>query len=112
MTIEQNGFFYNVSGNDALILNKHFGYKLYGTDTPRTGFPVSKSKKIFRKLDKLGIDYDVFDKNKDIVSVKRFAKNRYENVTAADGSNKKVKRTGLPSGRKTPANKTIIKRGK
>ena len=36
MIIKQGGCYYNVSGNDALILNKYLGYKLYGINQYRT----------------------------------------------------------------------------
>jgi hypothetical protein len=46
LEIKQGGYYYNVSGNDALILNKYLGYKLYGIKQFRTGFPVVGEKTV------------------------------------------------------------------
>ena len=62
LIIRQGGYYYNVSGNDALILNKYLGYKLYGVKKFRTGFPVSAEKTVLKKLDTLEMNYDLIDK--------------------------------------------------
>lgn len=80
LIIKQGGFFYNVSGNDALILNKHFGYKLYGDDTVKTGFPVSGSETVFAKIDLLSINYDVYNSSGTRVRSQRYDSNKYEVV--------------------------------
>lgn len=80
MFIKQGGFYYNVSGNDALLLHKHLGYKLYGVQEPRTGFPVSRGDTVLKKLDALSIDYDLLDQAGEIIVSKRFEKNLYEIV--------------------------------
>ena len=78
ITIKQGGFYYNVSGNDALILNKHLGYKLFGVKAPRTGFPVSGEATVLKKLDKLSINYDLLNQAGEMLISKRFENNRYE----------------------------------
>ena len=78
MVIKQGGYYYNVSGNDALILNKYLGYKLYGIKQFRTGFPVAGEKTVLKKIDTLGMDYDLLDQNGGVIISKRFENNRYE----------------------------------
>ena len=78
LNIKQGGFYYNVSGNDALIFHKYLGYKLYGVKKPRTGFPVSGQETVLKKLDKLSIDYDLLNQSGNIVVSKRFERNCYE----------------------------------
>ena len=80
MHIKQGGFYYSVSGNDALLLHKHLGYKLYGVDTPRTGFPVKGKETVLEKLEALSIDYDLINQGGKIVASRRFAENLYEIV--------------------------------
>lgn len=76
--IRKEGFFYSVSGNDALLLNKYFGYKLYGQDIIKTGFPVKGGDAIFSQIDKLSINYEVYKSNGIPVISKRFDDNNYE----------------------------------
>lgn len=78
MYIKQGGLYYNVSGNDALILHKHLGYKLYGVNVPRTGFPVRARESVLKRLDILSIDYDLINQAGDVILSKRFDENRYE----------------------------------
>ena len=78
LIIRQGGYYYNVSGNDALILNKYLGYKLYGVKKFRTGFPVSAEKTVLKKLDTLEMNYDLIDKTEKVLVSKRFEQNRYE----------------------------------
>lgn len=76
--IKQGGFYYNVSGNDALIFNKHFKYKLYGAKIPRSGFPVIGLAKVRTRLNALEMNYDVLDSKGNVVASMRFENNRYE----------------------------------
>ena len=78
LEIKQGGCYYNVSGNDALILNKYLGYKLYGINQYRTGFPVIGEKTVLKKIDTLGMDYDLIDQKGNVLVSKRFEDNRYE----------------------------------
>ena len=78
ITIRQAGFYYNISGNDAFILHKHFGYKLYGATAPRTGFPVNGADTVLKKLNELSINYDVYNKEGELVVSQRFDNNAYE----------------------------------
>ena len=48
-------FFYGVYGNDALIFNKYFGYKLYKQKQFATGFPVKNLDIVLEKIDSLSI---------------------------------------------------------
>lgn len=80
MVFKKAGLFYNVFGNDALILHKYLGYKLYGSKTIRTGFPVSAVLSVLKKIDKLSIDYDLLNQDGVVISSKRFDNNRYEIV--------------------------------
>lgn len=76
--IEQAGLFYNVRGNDALILNKYLGYKLYGVNQIKAGFGVKNRATTLKKLDALSMNYDLFDQQKNIVISKKFENNMYE----------------------------------
>ena len=78
LIIRQGGYYYNVSGNDALILNKYLGYKLFGVKKYRTGFPVSAEKTVLKKIDTLEMNYDLIDKTEKVLVSKRFEQNRYE----------------------------------
>jgi len=78
MVFKQCGFFYNAFGNDALILNKYLGYKLYGVYKHRTGFGVSSRDKILEKIDSLNMNYDLLDGKGNIIISKKFKDNRYE----------------------------------
>lgn len=80
LCIKQGGFYYNVSGNDALLLHKYLGYKTFGVNVMRTGFPVARRDAVLKKIDALGIDYDVFDRNDKIIISRRFSHNNYEVV--------------------------------
>lgn len=82
--IKQGGFYYNVSGNDALILNKYLGYKLYGVNQFRTGFPVNGQDTVLKKIDKLHMNYEVYDQNGYCVANKEFADNCYEIIDPAN----------------------------
>lgn len=78
--IKQEGFFYSVSGNDALIFANKFGYKLYGKKVPKTGFPVVALNEFLKKLDNLEINYDVYSSSKQLITQKRFDNNKYEYI--------------------------------
>lgn len=78
LKMHKEGFFYEVTGNDALLLNKYFGYKLYGQDIIRAGFPIKGSEYVFNKLNELNINYEVY-KYSDIPFItKKFENNQYE----------------------------------
>ena len=76
--IKQEGCFYSVSNNDALIFNKYLGYKLYGKKKIKTGFHINKLEIVLEKIDKIGMDYDIIDKKGNIVASKRFPFGVYE----------------------------------
>jgi hypothetical protein len=99
MIIKQGGFYYGVSGNDALLLNKHLGYKLFGVKTVRTGFPVSGEATVLKKLDSLSIDYDLINQVGDVIVSRRFDNNRYEIIEQSN-----------PNGIEIPDCKKIVKK--
>ena len=76
--IIQEGSYFSVKNNDALILNKYLGYKLYGVSCSKTGFPVYKLNPVLKKIDKLNMNYDVINADKEIVVSKRYSDNLYE----------------------------------
>ena len=78
LQIVPNMFFYNVSGNDALLLHKYFGYKIYNKDPIKVGFPVARRDIVLKRLDELGINYNVYNRAGNIVISKRFTHNNYE----------------------------------
>ena len=80
MNIFRRGCFYNVYGNDALLLNKHFGYNitLSVTDIECTGFNLKCRDAVFERLVDLQINYDVYDQSGRVVTSSRFENNRYE----------------------------------
>lgn len=80
MLIKQGGFYYNVSGNDALLLHKYLGYKVFGVNVIRTGFPVARRDTVLKKIDALQIDYDVYDINDKLIISQRFSPNNYEEL--------------------------------
>jgi hypothetical protein len=99
MIIKQGGFYYGVSGNDALLLNKHLGYKLFGVKTVRTGFPVSGEATVLKKLDSLSIDYDLINQVGYVIVSRRFDNNRYEIIEQSN-----------PNGIEIPDCKKIVKK--
>lgn len=82
LKIMKEGFFYSVYGNDALLLNKYFGYKLFGTNVVRTGFPVKNRETVFAEIDKLAINYDIYHYG-NLVKSKRFPDNNYEIIDSS-----------------------------
>lgn len=81
--MKKGGFYYNVSGNDALILNKYLGYKLFGVNKQRTGFPVAAQATVIAKIDTLGMDYQLLDQNGNTIISKKFKSNCYEIIDPA-----------------------------
>ena len=73
MNIFRRGCFYNVYGNDALLLNKHFGYNitLNVTDVECTGFNLKCRDAVFKRLVDLRINYDVYDQSGRIVALQK-----------------------------------------
>ena len=84
LCIKQEGFYYNVTGNDALLLHKYFGYKVYGVNQFRTGFPVIGRDTVLKKIDDLAINYDVYDKRGEVIVSKSFSPNNYEILNPSD----------------------------
>ena len=84
ITIKQEGFYYSVSNNDARILNKYLGYKLYGINKLKTGFPVNGKETVLKKLDKLEMNYNIIDKNNNVIVSKRFENNKYEVIDTSE----------------------------
>lgn len=75
------GVFCELINNDALIFNKIFNYKLkFGKDYVKVGFPNSKEKDIFNKLDSLSINYIILEKDSSFFNIqcnKKFNNNNY-----------------------------------
>lgn len=88
--IKQGGYYYNVSGNDALILHKYLNYKLYGVKTVRTGFPVNRQDSVLKKIDNLIMNYDLIDQKGNILISKRYPNNFYEIVDAVEYNSSKT----------------------
>lgn len=75
------GNFYEILGNDALIMNKIFNYKLNKlSNTFKVGFPVSSLDNIINKLNDYFINYIVIDKS-EITKRKDFDSNNYDKYT-------------------------------
>lgn len=70
-------FFYGVYGNDALIINKYFGYKLYKRKQFGTGFPVKNLEVVLKRIADLSIDYKVVARDI-VICEKHFEENCYE----------------------------------
>ena len=70
-------FFYGVYGNDALIFNKYFGYKLYKQKQFATGFPVKNLDIVLEKIDSLSMNYKVVAQDK-VIRENYFEENCYE----------------------------------
>lgn len=78
--IHRAGFFYNVYGNDALLLNKIFHYQLYGKNMDRAGFAVKQKSLVLNKLDELCINYQVYEYEEQPVIKKTFTNNNYQTI--------------------------------
>lgn len=73
------GNFYEILGNDALIMNKLLNYKISKlSNTFKVGFPTSNLENIINKLNNYSINYIVIDKEK-IENKKEFEFNNYNN---------------------------------
>lgn len=73
----QSGNFYEVYGEDALILNKIFNYKVKKVSGSfRVGFPLIALNKVIKKLDELKINYVIVENCN--LNRKKFNKNYYE----------------------------------
>ena len=71
------GNFYEIVGQDALIMNKIFNYKISKlSNSFKVGFPVSNVDEVLDKLEELFINYVVFNKN-EILFMKKFDNNKY-----------------------------------
>lgn len=81
--IKQEGFYFSVYGNDALILNKYLGYKTFGVNVCKTGFPINARQNVVEKLNNLSMDYDIVDKKGNVIVSKRFKSNIYEIIDSS-----------------------------
>ena len=71
------GNFYEILGNDALIINNLFGYKINKlSNTFKVGFPVSSINNVVSKLNNYNINYIVIDKE-EIIKIRDFEINNY-----------------------------------
>ena len=71
--IYKHGKFYNVYGNDAIVVSVLTNYKVINN---RLGFPISMINKVIGLLDRNKISYIVFDKD-NIIEQGKGIKNRY-----------------------------------
>lgn len=87
ITIFKEGSFYNIVNNDALIFNKHFGYKLFSKNNEiRAGFPIVSLNKNLHRLDGLSMNYRVLN-GLEIIAEKTFENNLYEILEEPSFSN-------------------------
>ncbi|MDE6504586.1 MAG: hypothetical protein K2L42_01810 [Clostridia bacterium] len=82
--IKEGGYFYNVSGNDALLLHKHLGYKLFGNKTFKAGFPVKRLESFIESFEPFSVNYKVYSRSGELVAERQFEENRYEELEPAD----------------------------
>lgn len=76
----KNGNFYISLNNDAIIMNSIFEYKIIDNNSYiKIGFPITSLTKITSKLDKLEINYLIFDK--EILEKIKHSSNHYKNYT-------------------------------
>ena len=59
------GNFYNIYGDDAIILNYLFGYKILIDG--KVGFPESTLIKVINAIEDKKIDYQIINKEKDVI---------------------------------------------
>lgn len=71
------GSFYNVISKDAYILSSIFNYKINTfSNTVKVGFPLTSLNKVLKTLDKIKINYLVYENN--IVIKQKFKRNNYQ----------------------------------
>ena len=59
------GYFYEIYGEDAYIMNKIFGYKIKNVGgMDRVGFPVNSYNKVINRLNRCHINYYIFGSDK------------------------------------------------
>ena len=76
LIILKTGVFYICINDDAFILNKLFSYKIKEFNNyKRIGFPINSLNKVLKRLERLNINYIVYD-NKIITKV-NFTNNSY-----------------------------------
>ena len=78
--IKEGGYFYGVSGNDALLLHKHLGYKLFGNKTFKAGFPVKRLEGFIESFEPYSINYKVYSRSGELVAERSFDENKYEEL--------------------------------
>ena len=72
----KSGNFYLALGNDAKIIENMFNYKVKEfSGTIRVGFPIISLNKVTDRLDRIKVNYVIFDK--EIVLKRKFNNNRY-----------------------------------
>lgn len=88
------GTFYNILGDDTLIISNLLGYQVkMHCDIPKVGFPINSLEKVLYKLDTNKINYILLEKKDGIIQVnlrKRFKYNKYNEYFENTKSNKKM----------------------
>lgn len=71
------GSFYNAISRDAYVLSSVFNYKINQfSNTVKVGFPLTSLNKVLNTLDKMAINYIVYEN--DIVIKQKFKRNNYQ----------------------------------
>ena len=71
------GSFYNVFSRDAYIISSIFNYKINSfSNTIKVGFPISSLSKVLNILDKMKINYLVYEN--EVIIKKKFKRNNYK----------------------------------
>ena len=88
------GTFYNVLGDDTLIISNLLGYQIKThCDIPKVGFPVNSLEKVLYKLETNKINYILLEKKNGIIQVnlrKRFKYKKYDEYFENTKINKKI----------------------
>ena len=73
----KNGNFYLALNNDAILMNRLFGYQIKEfTNFIKAGFPINSLNKIVIKLDNLNVNYLIIDN--EIIEKRKFKENLYK----------------------------------
>ena len=78
LLIFKSGRFYNTYGDDSIILNYLFGYKIIKEN--KVGFPINSIVKVLNTLEDKKISYEVIDKNENPYGKKYDNLNNYHNI--------------------------------